>query len=660
MVERRTLARRVGRRRQVPAPRAKGTAMYLDYTPEQQALRRELRAYFGRLVTPEYQAELSRSEGGGPLYMQAVRKLGADGWLGIGWPTEYGGQGRSPIEQFIFFDEAARAGVMLPTLTINAVAPAIMQYGTPAQKAEYLPRILGGEVHFAIGYTEPSAGTDLASLKTRAVRDGDEWVIDGTKVFTSQAEYADYIWLAARTDPNAPKHPHPCSRVHRGGLRQRVLRRGLPPAARGAGRDGRAQARLARRRPAGPRGAHVPRHAHPHLRGRHQRDAARHHRDGGALDAPLALRALMDFSFTPEPEALREPARRLLEDHVTAARLKAVEAAPDGFDRAAWHALAEARLLGVALPEDDGGSGLGVLELCLLPEQVGRAVAPVPVFPTLVLGALAIAESGTAEQRRRWLPGVTTGEVVLTAALVEPGADDPEAPATAAARDGASWRLDGVKTCVPAAQLAARVLVPARLADGSVGIFLVDPRGRGCTLERQVATNREPQARLVLDGAPGDVLPGANVGWLVERALVGLAAMQLGVTERALRLTAEYTARREQFDRPIASFQAVHQRAADAYIDVEAIRLTTWQAAWRLAAGLPATAEVAVAKFWASEAAHRVVYAAQHLHGGIGVDLDYPLHRYYLWAKQIELTLGSGTRQLVRLGAELAARPPDG
>src|SRR5437762_4681146 len=180
--------------------------MHLDYTPEQQALREELRAYFARLVTPEYQAELAGTEGGGPLYLKAVRKLGADGWLGIGWPREYGGQGRSPIEQFIFFDEAARAGVMLPTLTINAVAPAIMQYGTPAQKAEYLPRILGGEAHFAIGYTEPSAGTDLASLKTRAVRDGDEWVINGTKVFTSQAEYADYIWLAARTDPNAPKH----------------------------------------------------------------------------------------------------------------------------------------------------------------------------------------------------------------------------------------------------------------------------------------------------------------------------------------------------------------------------------------------------------------------------------------------------------------------
>jgi 3-oxocholest-4-en-26-oyl-CoA dehydrogenase alpha subunit len=180
--------------------------MYIDYTPEQQALRDELRAYFARLVTPEYQAELAESEGGGPLYMKAVRQLGADGWLGLGWPKEYGGQGRTPVEQFIFFDEASRAGVMLPMLTINAVAPAIMEHGTPAQKAKYLPAILRGEAHFAIGYTEPSSGTDLASLRTRAVRDGDHWVINGSKLFTSQAEFADYIWLAARTDPDAPKH----------------------------------------------------------------------------------------------------------------------------------------------------------------------------------------------------------------------------------------------------------------------------------------------------------------------------------------------------------------------------------------------------------------------------------------------------------------------
>src|SRR5438132_247333 len=180
--------------------------MHLDYTPEQQALGKELRAYFVRLMTPEYQAELATTEGGGPLYMQTVRRLGADGWLGIGWPREYGGQGRTPIEQFIFFDEAARAGIMLPTLTINAVAQAIMEHGTAAQKARFLPAILRGECHFAIGYTEPSSGTDLASLRTRAVRDGDSWVVNGAKLFTSQAEYADYIWLAARTDPDAPKH----------------------------------------------------------------------------------------------------------------------------------------------------------------------------------------------------------------------------------------------------------------------------------------------------------------------------------------------------------------------------------------------------------------------------------------------------------------------
>src|SRR5690349_7941544 len=180
--------------------------MYIDYTAEQQRLRDELRAYFGGLVTPEYQAELAETEGGGPLYTKALRRLGADGWLGVGWPKDYGGKGLTPIEQFVFFDEASRAGVMLPMLTINAVGPAIMEHGSEVQKKKYLPAILRGECHFAIGYTEPSSGTDLASLRTKAVRDGDSWVINGSKLFTSQAEFADFIWLAARTDPNAPKH----------------------------------------------------------------------------------------------------------------------------------------------------------------------------------------------------------------------------------------------------------------------------------------------------------------------------------------------------------------------------------------------------------------------------------------------------------------------
>jgi len=180
--------------------------MDIALTPDQERLRQELRAYFATLVTDEYRAELAVSEGGGPCYHEVLRRLGADGWLGVGWPKEYGGQGRSAIEQFIFHDEAMYAGVLIPTLTVNAVAPTLMEYGTEEQKKSILPRIARGEVHFAIGYTEPSAGTDLASLRTKAVRDGDQWVINGNKIYTSQAEYADFIWLAARTNPDAPKH----------------------------------------------------------------------------------------------------------------------------------------------------------------------------------------------------------------------------------------------------------------------------------------------------------------------------------------------------------------------------------------------------------------------------------------------------------------------
>lgn len=181
--------------------------MYLDYTPEQKRLRDELRAYFAAMMTPELRAEIvATGEGGGPLYHRALQQMGADGWIGVGWPTEYGGQGRTPIEQFIFSDEVQRAGFPLPFLTINSVGNTIMEFGSDEQKREFLPRILQGRLHAAIGYTEPEAGTDLAALRTRAVKDGDDYVITGTKVFTSLANYADYIWLAARTDPDAPKH----------------------------------------------------------------------------------------------------------------------------------------------------------------------------------------------------------------------------------------------------------------------------------------------------------------------------------------------------------------------------------------------------------------------------------------------------------------------
>ncbi len=180
--------------------------MHIAYTPEQEALRQELRAYFAELVTPEVEAAQSAGESGAPVCLEAVRRMGRDGWLGVGWPKQYGGRGFGPVEQFVFMNESWRAGAPVPFLSVNTVGPTIMEFGTAAQKDFFLPRILAGELHFSIGYTEPAAGTDLASLQTRAVRDGDEWVINGQKTFTSLASYADYVWLAARTDPEAPKH----------------------------------------------------------------------------------------------------------------------------------------------------------------------------------------------------------------------------------------------------------------------------------------------------------------------------------------------------------------------------------------------------------------------------------------------------------------------
>jgi len=183
--------------------------MDLTYTPEQQRLREELRAYFARLMTPDRRAALTSAEGeygNGEAYREVVRELGRAGWLVLSWPEEFGGRGASPLDQLIFTDEAAVAGVPVPFLTLHTVGPTIMRFGTAEQKAHYLPRIAGGEIHFSIGYSEPEAGTDLASLRTRAVRDGDSYLINGQKMWTSLIQYADYVWLACRTDPDAPRH----------------------------------------------------------------------------------------------------------------------------------------------------------------------------------------------------------------------------------------------------------------------------------------------------------------------------------------------------------------------------------------------------------------------------------------------------------------------
>lgn len=183
--------------------------MQITYTPEQEALRAELREYFARLITPERREALavqSGEYGEGDVYREVVREMGRDGWLALGWPEEFGGQNRSSIDQLIFTDEAAIAGAPVPFLTINSVAPTIMHFGTDEQKAFFLPKIAAGEIHFAIGYSEPESGTDLASLRTSAVRDGEDWIVNGQKMWTSLIAYADYVWLAARTDPEAKKH----------------------------------------------------------------------------------------------------------------------------------------------------------------------------------------------------------------------------------------------------------------------------------------------------------------------------------------------------------------------------------------------------------------------------------------------------------------------
>jgi alkylation response protein AidB-like acyl-CoA dehydrogenase len=182
--------------------------MHLDFTDEQQGLRRQIRSYYEKLFTPELRTAFDAEwdECGGPVFRRIVGAMGRDGWLGIGWPREYGGQGRSPLEQFIFWDETYRARAPLPVIAVNTIGPTLMQFGTDEQKRELLPKIVRGEIFFGVGYSEPNAGTDLASLQTRAVRDGDQYVINGQKIFTTHAHDAEYIWLAARTDPDAPKH----------------------------------------------------------------------------------------------------------------------------------------------------------------------------------------------------------------------------------------------------------------------------------------------------------------------------------------------------------------------------------------------------------------------------------------------------------------------
>lgn len=366
----------------------------------------------------------------------------------------------------------------------------------------------------------------------------------------------------------------------------------------------------------------------------------------------------MNFDLSEEQVAVRDLAEQIFTGSVSVDRVKEIEASEERVDRALWRELADANLLGIALPEAQGGSGLGLVEAALVLQQQGRVVAPVPYWATVITGALPIAEFGTPAQQAEWLPPVIAGEAFLAAALSEAGVNDPLTPQTRATPDGDGWRLDGFKPAVPAAHVAARVLVPAS-TPGGVGIFLVDPAGPGVAAERAITTNREIHSHLDLAGAPGELLGDSVSGTraisaMLDRALLGLCALQLGVCEAAIKMAAEYTSERVQFGKPLSAFQGAEIRAADAFIDTEAIRVTMLQAAWKLDTGREASSDVLVAKWWASEAGQRVVHNVQHLHGGMGADIDYPVHRYFLWGKQIEDMLGGASATLHRLGRRLA------
>ncbi|MEP5764774.1 MAG: acyl-CoA dehydrogenase family protein [Halieaceae bacterium] len=370
----------------------------------------------------------------------------------------------------------------------------------------------------------------------------------------------------------------------------------------------------------------------------------------------------MDFGFNDAQSEVRQLARQILSEQVTPERLAAFdEFAEPRFDRDLWQQLVEAGLLGVALEEAYGGLGFGFTELALFVEEIGRSIAPVPVISHLVSAALPIQRFGSDAQKERLLPGAVSGSLILSAALLEAGAQDLARPVSRAEPAGAGYRLSGHKSCVPFARDAHRIVLAAATDDGTV-VLLLDPASAGVSLTETKYTTYEPQFEMVLDNvevAAEDVLAGPETGaevmnWIGERSTAALCAHQLGVTDQSMRMTASYTAERQQFGVPIATFQAVGHRAANCFIDVECLRLNAYQAISLLDAESEATTEVQIAKIWAGDVGHRVSYASQHLHGGTGIDRDYPLWRLCLWARHNEMMLGGSARQMAALGRRIA------
>jgi alkylation response protein AidB-like acyl-CoA dehydrogenase len=353
----------------------------------------------------------------------------------------------------------------------------------------------------------------------------------------------------------------------------------------------------------------------------------------------------MNLTLDETQQELRGLAAQILAGRGSADHVAEVEATPDRFDRELWRELAEAGLLGVAVPDEHGGLGFGSVELGLVCEELGRVVAPVPLVPTSCAAQL-IAHVGTTEQQQSWLPGIVGGSTVIAIA--------PPQSVVDVTLDGD--RISGQLIGVAWAHVADLLLVP--IGDTVVAI---DPTADGVTATRGVTTAREVALTLSLAGVAAERIGTSGAQrWLHDRWRTALASLQAGVTDGALRMTAAYTSTREQFDKPLSTFQAVALKAADAYLDTTAIQSTARQAAWALDEGHDATLAVLTAAWWAAEGGQHCVHLTQHLHGGMGADITYPVHRYFLWGKQIELLVGGASALLAELGDALVERPNAG
>lgn len=364
----------------------------------------------------------------------------------------------------------------------------------------------------------------------------------------------------------------------------------------------------------------------------------------------------MDFTKTEAAQDLSALVRTIVDSVCTPDHQRRLDGLDQRFDEALWEKLIHSDILSTAAPENLGGGGFGILEQSAILTGLGRQIAAVPYLESVVLGAGAVSRFGTDEQRRDWAAPAVAGLRVLTVAL---DGEHGQGPVAAVASEG-GFRLTGTRTQVPYGPVADAYLVPAE-TDSGIKVFLVVSDDPGLAVTPLETTGQNSSAELELSGVElpaARLVGGAEVlDWLVIHRAVGLTAFQLGVLERALELTAEYARTREQFDRPIGSFQAVAQRLADGYIDIQGLRLTLTQAAWRLSEDLPSDAEVATAAFWAAEAGHRVAHTAVHVHGGVGIDTDVPVHRYFITAKQTEFALGGATAALRVIGRDLADTP---